>query len=410
MQCDDRADVVIVGAGQAAAELALALRVEGFAGTVLVIGEESTLPYQRPPLSKAYLSGKLAPEALLVRPPVAYERANVRFLLGSQVVSIDRQGKYLTLADGRRIAFLKLALSTGGRARRLNVPGGDLRRIHSIRSLGDVDALRNEFCAGRRLVIVGGGYVGLEVAAVAVEVGLKVTVLESASRVLARVTAPAISAFYEALHRDHGVEILTNVEVQGFEPGDCPVHVGAVRCKDGRCVPADLVIVGVGLEPSVELAQEAGLATDNGVLIDEYGRTSDPDIVALGDCANHPCAFYGRRMRLESVPSAVEQARTAAATLCGRYKKAETLPWFWSDQYGLKLQMAGLAQGYERMVLRGSYSARSFAAFYMVSDRLIAADVVGRPADFMQAKRLISERIPVSDAQLADETLRLKDI
>ena len=410
MQCDDQADVVIVGAGQAAAELALALRSEGFAGTVLVIGDESSLPYQRPPLSKAYLSGKVSQEALLVRPQAAYERANVRFLLDSLVVSIDRLGKCLSLADGRRVTYQQLALATGGRARRLSAPGSDLRRIHSIRSLTDVDALRNEFRARRRLVIVGGGYVGLEVAAVAIEFGMQVTVLESAPRVLARVTAPAVSAFYEALHREHGVEILTGVEVQGFEAGECPVHVGAVLCKDGRRIPADLVIVGVGLEPNVGLAQEAGLATDNGILIDEYGRTSDPDIVALGDCANHPCAFYGRRMRLESVPSAIEQARTAAATLCAKRKKAETLPWFWSDQYGLKLQMAGLAQGYERMVLRGSFSARSFAAFYLVGERLIAADVVGRPADFMQAKRLITERVSVSDAQLLDKSLPLKDI
>lgn len=410
MQCDEQAVVVVVGAGQAAGELAVALRAEGYEGRILVIGDEASLPYQRPPLSKAYLSGKVAADALLVRPAAAYERARVDFLLNSQVEAIDREARLLRLSDGRQVPYERLALATGGRARRLAVPGSDLRRIHCLRTLADVDALRDEFRSGRRLVIVGGGYVGLEVAAVAVQAGLQVSVLETASRVLARVTAPEVSAFYESLHREHGVKVLTGVEVAGFEPGECPVHVGEVLCKDGQRIAADLVIVGVGLLPNSELAEACGLAVDNGVLIDEYGLTSDPHIVALGDCANHPCAIYGRRMRLESVPSAIEQARTAAATLCGKRKKAESLPWFWSDQYDLKLQMAGLSQGYERMVLRGSFAERSFAAFYLQGNRIIAADVVGRPAEFMAAKRLIGEQVEVEDAQLVDASLPLKEL
>lgn len=408
MQYDEQAGVVIVGAGQGAGELVVALRAEGYEGRILVIGEEASLPYQRPPLSKVYLSGKVAAEALLVRPLTAYERARVDFLLNTRVEAIDREAQVLQLSDGRRVGYERLALATGGRARQLAVPGSDLRRIHYLRTLADVDALRGEFHSGRRLVIVGGGYVGLEVAAVAVQAGLQVTVLETAARVLARVTAPEVSAFYETLHREQGVQILTGVEVAGFEPGDCPVHVGEVLCRDGKRIAADLVIVGVGLLPNTELAEASGLAVDNGVLIDEYGLTSDPHIVALGDCANHPCAIYGRRMRLESVPSAIEQARTAAATLCGKQKKAESLPWFWSDQYDLKLQMAGLSQGYERMVLRGSFAERSFSAFYLQGNLIIAADVVGRPAEFMAAKRLIAERIVVEDALLSDDTQPLK--
>ena len=410
MRCDERAEVVIVGAGQAAGELAVALRQEGCTGRILVIGEEQVLPYQRPPLSKAYLSGKVGPEGLLVRPPAAYEQAHIDFLLGVRVEAIDRQAHRLRLADGRSVGYDRLALPTGGRARRLAIAGSDLHGIHYLRSQADVEAIRPGLRGGRRLVIVGGGYVGLEVAAVAVRMGLQVTVLEAAPRVLARVTAPQVSAFYEALHRDNGVQILTGVEVEGFAGGECPVHVGEVLCKDGRRIEADLVIVGVGLIPNVELAEAAGLEVDNGILIDEHGRTSDADIVALGDCTNHPCLFYDRRLRLESVPSAIDQARTAAATLCGKSRRTESLPWFWSDQYDLKLQMAGLNQGYERMVLRGSFEQRSFTAFYLQGERIIAADVVGRPAEFMLAKRLISERLVVDDALLADEARPLKEL
>jgi 3-phenylpropionate/trans-cinnamate dioxygenase ferredoxin reductase subunit len=410
VQCDEQAEVVIVGAGQAAAELAVALRQEGCAGRILVIGEEAQLPYQRPPLSKAYLSGKVGPEGLLVRPPAAYEQAHIDFMLGVRVEAIDRQAHRLRLEDGRSVGYGMLALATGGRARRLEIVGSDLHGIHYLRSQADVEAIRPGLRVGRRLVIVGGGYVGLEVAAVAVRLGLQVTVLETAPRVLARVTAPQVSAFYEALHRDNGVEVLTGVEVEGFAAGECPVHVGEVLCKDGRRIEADLVIVGVGLIPNVELAAAAGLEVDNGILINEHGRTSDADIVALGDCTSHPCLFYGRRLRLESVPSAIDQARTAAATLCGKSRKTESLPWFWSDQYDLKLQMAGLNQGYERVVLRGSFERRSFAAFYMKGERVIAADVVGRPADFMQAKRLITERVMVDDTALADEGRSLKEL
>lgn len=410
MRCDEQAEIVIVGAGHAASELAVTLRQEGCTGRIMMIGEERPLPYQRPPLSKTYLSGKVDAEGLLIRPATAYEQAHIDCLLGVRVEAIDRELRQVRLADGRRVGYARLALATGGRARRLEIAGSDLHGIHYLRSQADVEAIRPGLRAGRRLVIVGGGYVGLEVAAVAVRMGVQVTVLEAAPRVLARVTAPQISTFYEALHRDNGVEILTGVEVEGFAAGECPVHVGEVLCKDGRRIEADLVIVGVGLIPNVELAEAAGLEVDNGILIDEHGRTSDADIVALGDCTSYPCLFYGRRLRLESVPSAIDQARTAAATLCGKSRRIENLPWFWSDQYDLKLQMAGLNQGYERMVLRGSFERRSFAAFYLQGERVIAADVVGRPADFMQAKRLIAERVMVDDTALADEGRLLKEL
>lgn len=408
MQGEEQIGVLIVGAGQAAAELAVALRQEGYDGDVVVVGDETALPYQRPPLSKAYLSGKVGAEALLIRPRQAYEQARIEFRLGQAVESIDRESKTVRFADGSRLHYQKLVLATGGRARRLDLPGSDLRGIYYLRNLADVDGVRTQFRPGRRLVIVGGGYVGLEVAAVAVRAGLQVTVLETAARVLARVTAPEVSGFYQSLHQENGVRILTGVEVGGFAAGECPVGVGAVLCKDGTRIEADFVVVGVGLLPNVELAEAAGLAIDNGIAIDEMGQTSDRDIVAVGDCTNQPNAFYGRRLRLESVPSAIEQARSAAAGLCGKHRRNESVPWFWSDQYELKLQMVGLSEGYERLVVRGSFAQRSFAAFYLLGERIIAADVVGRPADFMIAKRLIAERVPVTAENLADEAQPLK--
>jgi 3-phenylpropionate/trans-cinnamate dioxygenase ferredoxin reductase subunit len=408
MRGEERVGVVIVGAGQAAGELAVALRQEGYAGRILVVGEEAWLRYQRPPLSKTYLAGTVDTQGILIRPQAAYERAAVDFLLNTRVESIDRVTRKIQLTDGRCVGYERLALATGGRARRLNVPGSDLRGIHYLRNLADVDGIRAQFRPGRKLVVVGGGYVGMEVAAIAVSAGLQVTVLETASRVLARVTAPELSVFYESLHRDKGVRVLTGVEVQGFAPGECPVGVGEVLCKSGERIEADFVIVGIGLVPNVELAQAAGLLVDNGIVTDETGLTQDPDIVAVGDCSNQPSPFYGRRLRLESVPSAIEQARCAAATLCGKPRRNESIPWFWSDQYDLKLQMVGLSEGYERTVVRGSFEQRSFAVFYLQGNRIIAADLVGRPADFMAAKRLIAERLEVEEEWLADDSQPLK--
>lgn len=399
---------LIVGAGQAAGELAVALRQEGFSGRIAVVGDEPALPYQRPPLSKAYLSGKIEADGLLLRPETAYQQAGVEFMLGRRVTRIDPAGRQAYLDQDETIDFDWLALATGGRARRLTIPGSELSGIHYLRTLSDVRALRKEWQPGARLAVVGGGYVGLEVAAVAVRAGLQVTVLEAASRVLARVTAPEVSGFYEALHRQHGVEILTGVEVEAFAEGACPGRVGELRCKDGRTIEADLVVVGVGLLPNVELAEEAGLAVNNGIVIDERGRTSAPTVVALGDCASQYHPFYNRHLRLESVPSAIEQARNTAALICGKPARATGLPWFWSDQYDLKLQMAGLSLGHDQLIVRGSMEQRAFAAFYLKDGVMISVDTIGRPADFMMAKRLIAARIKVDETLLADESHPLK--
>ncbi|MDX5373318.1 MAG: FAD-dependent oxidoreductase [Pseudomonadaceae bacterium] len=403
---------IIIGAGHAGGELAIALRNEGWEGRILLLGEEAHLPYHRPPLSKAYLAGSVEKSSLAIRPQAAYERANVEFIGGARVVRIDRTNQRLELADGSQLAYTRLAIATGGRPRPLAVPNAAAAErcgnFHYLRILDDVERIRAQLAPGKRLAIVGGGYIGLEVAASAVQQGLQVTVLEALPRVLQRVTAAELSAYYERKHREAGVDIRTQVQVADLEvAGDA---VTALLCADGSRLETDLVVVGIGLIANTELAAEAGLAVDNGILVDEHAQTSDPHIYAAGDCTNHPNPLLGRRLRLESVPNALEQSRVAAANMAGKAKAYASVPWFWSDQYELKLKMVGLSEGYERLVLRGDPASDSFSAFYLQGDRVLAADTVNRPQDFIAAKRLVAEGIAVTDAQLADDGRPLKEL
>lgn len=405
---------VIVGAGHAAGELATSLRDNGWQGSILLIGEEPSLPYHRPPLSKAYLSGGATTQSLLIKPQATYEKANVDIISGVRVSKIDRLSSTVQMADGRVAKYDRLILATGGRPRQLPIPhikqAERAGNFHYLRTLQDVDRIRQQFEPSMRLVIVGGGYIGLEVAAVAIKRGLKVTVLEALPRVLARVTAPELSAFYETHHREAGVDIRTATAVEDVHLDPSGDAVSAVTCVDGSSIPADLIIVGIGLEPNVELAVEAGLAVDNGILVDEFGQTSDPKIYAAGDCTNHPNPLLGRRLRLESVPNALEQARCVASSLCGKPKAHASIPWFWSDQYELKLKMVGLSQGYDQLIIRGSPQSNSFSAFYLKDGQMLAADTVNRPPEFMLAKRFITERIRVDPSLLADDSIPLKDL
>ncbi|MEJ0095058.1 MAG: FAD-dependent oxidoreductase [Methylocella sp.] len=403
--------VVIIGAGQAGGEVSTLLRQNRFEGRIVLFGDEPHLPYMRPPLSKAYLAGDIGADALIYKAPIAYETANVEVRLGLRVDRIDRSSKRLLLEGGQTQAYDKLVIATGGRARELDVPGARLGNIFYLRSIADVEALRPQLQAGRRLVIVGGGYVGLEVAAVAVKRGLKTTVLEGAPRVLARVTAPELSAFYERFHREAGVEIRTGVAVSGFSAGPDGKLVGAVRCGDDLSIPADFVLVGIGLSPNTQLAEQAGLIVDGGILVDDCSRTNDPDIFAIGDCSAHGRhGFLQRKVRLESVPNALEQARTVAAVMTGRPNPPAVAPWFWSDQYDLKLQMVGLSDGYDELAIRGSTQGSSFIAFYLKNGEVIAADAVNRPSEFMASKRLVGERMKASARDLADESVSLKSL
>ena len=403
----DSSRVVIVGAGHASAQLCASLRQEGWTGEILLIGDEPSLPYHRPPLSKTYLSGTSTLEDLLIRKPDFYEKQGVVFLRG-RVKDVDPGSSQVTLEGGQGYRYDKLVLSLGARPRRLALPGADLVGVHYLRDAADIEAVRDALPTAAHAVLIGAGYIGLETAASLRKLGIGVTVLEAAERVLQRVTAPEISAFYDRIHREEGVDVRVGAGVVGLE-GESRVR--GVRLADGEMIEAELVIVGVGVVPNVELAQDAGIAVENGIVTDSYGQTSDPNIFAAGDCASYFDRRYESWLRLESVPSAVEQAKSVAAAICGKEKEIAALPWFWSDQYDVSLQMAGLSSGYDEVVLRGdSASGREFACFYLSNGRLIAADCANRPQEFMFSKRAIALGLEPDRELLADQATDLKSL
>lgn len=398
--------LVIVGAGHAAGQLIASLAQEKFSGAVTVVGDEPYPPYQRPPLSKKFLAGELALDRLYLKPAAFYEKFGTRLLLGRRVARIDRPARRVVLDDGSSLDYTILVLATGSRARTLSLPGADLPGIASLRSIADVEAIRARFSPGKSLVVVGGGYIGLELAAVAVKLGLSVTVLEQAPRLMMRGVGPVVSSFYERLHREEGVAVHTGVAVQGFEGEG---RVERVVCEATR-IPADLVVVGVGALPNVELAQAAGLATTNGIDVDAKCRTEDPAIYAIGDCTNQYHPLLDRRLRLESVHNALEQGRMAAAAICGLPAPPDQVPWFWSDQYDVKLQTAGLSDRHDQAIVRGRPDeGRSFAVFYLSGGVLTACDAMNRAAEFMMSKVLVGARARVDAAKLADERVAVKD-
>jgi 3-phenylpropionate/trans-cinnamate dioxygenase ferredoxin reductase subunit len=398
--------VVIVGASHASVQAIDTLRREGHQGHIVLVGDEPYLPYNRPPLSKKYLSGEMERERLLLRSAQFYEQAHVETRLGLRVTAIDRTDHRLRLSDGDELHYDKLLLCIGSRPRLLEVPGYDLPGIHYLRTIADVDAIRADMVAARSLVVVGAGYIGLEAAASARHLGLDVTVVEMADRPMNRVVAPEISSFYLRRHEHEGVRILCNTSVTAFAGSE---RVHAVHCGD-REFAADLVIVGVGILPESTLAASAGLRCENGIWVDEHCQTSDPSIYAAGDCTYHPSVRYGRRVRLESVDNAVEQARTAAANICGKTARHEHVPWFWSDQYDVKLQIAGLTQGYDQTVIRGDPDSGRFALYYLANGELLAVDAVNSTKDFMTGKKWIAEHKRPDPALLADSTVDLKSI
>ena len=400
--------VVIVGAGHAAAQLSLSLRQYGWEGEVLIIGEESYEPYQRPTLSKEFLSGDKGESGILIRAASVYEKHGIELMKGHVVVAINRQDKTLVLGNGEVLSYHKLALCTGARARRIPLPGSGLEGVHYLRSLDDVKSIKRRIAVGKKVVIIGGGYVGLEAAAALNKLGVDVRVLEMQERVLARVTAPEVSDFYARVHIEEGVSIQTGVSVSAIEGEG---EVKSVCCDGGQRYRADLVIIGVGVVPNVELAESCGLMVNNGVVVNEFACTEDADIVSAGDCTNHPNNLLGYRLRLESVPNALEQAKTAAASICGLEKEYAAYPWFWSDQYDVKLQIAGLSQGFDRVVIRGDrYHGRSFVAWYLKRGKLLAADCINRPKEFMVAKQLLVKGLQVDPLKLADESIDVKEL
>lgn len=402
-------DVAIVGAGHAGAQAAILLRSRKFAGSVGIFGDERELPYDRPPLSKEYLLGEKSFDRMLLRAPAFWGDQRIDLHLGQAVTEVDPQGRRLILADGGDWGYGSLIWAAGGAPRRLSCDGADLAGVHVIRSRADTDGLLSELATCRRAVVVGGGYIGLEAAAALVKLGKKVTVLEAADRVLARVAGEPLSRFYEAEHRAHGVDVRLNATVVSLERGGS--RVVGVRLEDGEVLPADLVIVGIGIVPSVGPLLAAGAEGGDGVEVDGLCRTSLEGIYAVGDCARHANRFaQGRRVRLESVQNANDQATVAARSICGQPEPYDALPWFWSNQYDLRLQAVGLSIGYDEMIQRGDPASRSFSLAYLRDGALVALDCVNATRDYVQGRALISAGCRPSRAALIDPDTPLKSL
>ncbi len=406
----DHFDVLIVGAGQAGAQAAISLRQGGFEGMIGIVGDEPELPYERPPLSKDYLAGEKLFERMLLRPANFWAERNVELRPGSRITRIDAEARVAEAADGTRIGYGRLIWAAGGSPRALPVPGGNLAGVHMIRARADVDRLKGELANAERIAVIGGGYIGLEAAAVLRKLGKQVTVIEALDRVLARVAGEPVSRFYEAEHRAHGVEVRTGQQIVELVGTDG--RVTAVRFGPGMPdLPCDLVIVGIGIVPSIAPLAEAGAATGNGVEVDEYCRTSLDGVFAIGDCANHANAFAsGARIRLESVQNAVDQAKVAAGAILGDPKPYRAVPWFWSNQYDLKLQTVGLSLGHDETVLRGSPEARSFSLIYLKGGRVIALDCINAARDYAQGRALVEAGLVADKAALADPGVPLKSL
>ena len=398
--------ILVVGGGQAGAQAIDTLRREGFEGRLVLISEEPELPYQRPPLSKKYLSGEVTADRLPFRHRAFYDEHRVELKLGTKAVGLDAGARRVELANGEKFTYDRLLLCLGAESRRLTCPGATLPGVHYLRSLSDVPPIQAGLKPRARIVIIGGGYIGLEAAATARKMGCEVTVLEMADRLMNRVVAPSVSHYFAREHRAHGVNIICDTRVVCLEGQS---RIERVICADGANHAADLVIVGVGAIATTALAGTAGLACDNGIVVDEYCRTSDAAIYAAGDCTNHPSLRFGRRVRLESVDNAFEQAKTAALNLLDRPVAHDRVPWFWSDQFDNKLLIVGLSQDHDRLVLRGDPASRSFSVCYLKGRELLAVEAVNHTKDYMAARKLIAERTLLNVDRLSDSTLALKE-
>ncbi|RKE38674.1 3-phenylpropionate/trans-cinnamate dioxygenase ferredoxin reductase subunit [Paraburkholderia sp. BL23I1N1] len=402
----NRYDVLIVGAGHSGAQAAISLRQRKFEGTIAIIGEEAELPYERPPLSKEYLASEKQFDRLLIRPAPFWEEKGVTMLASRRVVSVNPEAHWVVTEDGETVGYGRLIWAAGGRARRLGCSGHHLSGVHSVRTRADVDRMISELTVARSVTVIGGGYIGLEAAAVLTRMGKRVTVLEAMERVLARVAGEQLSRFYEAQHRAHGVDIRLNTVVECIEGQEG--RANGVRLAGGEVVPADMVIVGIGITPSVEPLREAGLGSANGVPIDEHGRTSLPDIYVVGDCALHINKYaHGSPIRLESVQNANDLATVVAYAITGDPRPYDSVPWFWSSQYDLKLQTVGLSIGHDATVVRGDILSRSFSIIYLKEGSVIALDCVNAAKDYVRGKALVAGRAKIDPLQLADVTIPL---
>ncbi len=401
-----RFDVVIVGAGHGGAQVAVALRTQKFEGSIAIIGDEPELPYERPPLSKEYFAGEKEFERIQIRPAKYWDEREVTMLLNKRVVSVDPAAHNVTTDGGETIGYGKLVWATGGAPRMLPIPGGNLPGVQGVRTRADADAMKAASESAKQIVVIGGGYIGLEAAAVLRKAGKPVILLEALDRVLARVAGEELSRFYEKEHRDHGVDLRLGVQVAAIEGED---RATGVRLGSGEVIPADLVIVGIGIVPAVEPLIAAGAHGGNGVLVDHHCKTNLADIYAIGDCAAHENDFAeGAVIRLESVQNANDQANVVAKGICGDEARYHAIPWFWSNQYDLKLQTAGLSTGHDQAVLRGDVASRSFSIVYLRGGKVIALDCVNATKDYVQGRMLVTAGLAATPEQLADVETPLK--
>ncbi|MEP7352347.1 MAG: FAD-dependent oxidoreductase [Acidobacteriota bacterium] len=398
--------IVIVGGGQGGFQTAVSLRAEGYQDSITIIGDEAELPYQRPPLSKGLLSGKQEARHAMLRPAPFYATQRVELITGQRAAGIDRVGRAVTLASGQGIGYDSLVLATGARNRLLPIEGATLDGVCYLRTVAEALEIKQRIDLAQSIVVIGGGFIGLEVAAAAKAAGKSVTVIEAAPRLMGRVVAPVVSEYFLQTHAQQGVSVQLNVGVAGLRGSSGKVD--AVLLKDGSVIPADLVVVGIGVVPNAELAQSAGLAIGNGIVVDEYLRTDDPSIFAIGDCAEYPNPFAQARVRLESVQNAVDQALSVAKSITGHSVPYEATPWFWTDQFDIKMQMTGLAHGFDTVVTRGEPEARKFSVFYYKGGELRSIDSINRPAEHLTARKIIGARTSISPEQAADESYDLK--
>lgn len=396
--------VVIVGAGHAGGSAAAFLRQFGFEGEIVLIGDEPLAPYQRPPLSKAWLKGEADGDSLLLKAPEFYPEAQIDLRLDTTVAAIDRDDRFVTLGDGSTVSYDWLILATGSVTRKLPIPGADHPALLELRTAADADRIKAALTPGKRLIVVGAGYIGLEVAASARALGCEAVVIERESRVLARVASPPLSAFFERLHREHGVDIRLNAGVEGFEDGK------RVRLTGGEGLEGDAILLGVGAMANDALAAASGLGCSNGIIVDADARTSDRNVFAIGDCSFRPLPLYDAEARLESVPNALEQAKQAASAIVQRAAPPAEVPWFWSDQYDIKLQIAGLPYAVDKLVVRGNPEENHFAVFHLSDGLIQAVEAVSAPQEFMGGKLLIGRRAPVDVGKLADLGVSMKEV
>lgn len=400
-------EIVVIGSGQAAIQTVMSLKRNEFTGSIKVIGEEDHLPYQRPPLSKDFLLEEYKPERVSLKKKEFYEENGVDLILGKRAESIDTILKEITLSDENRIRYDQLIIATGSRVRKLNVPGSDKKGIYYLRDLDDANALKQRLKKNKKMVIVGAGYIGLEVASVAASLGVEVTVIEMANRVMNRTVDPMISSYYQKLHESHGVKIHLDNGLKAFEGGD---SVNAVLCSDGLMLEADLVVIGAGVLPNQEIAIEAGLECNNGIMVNEFGETSTAHVYACGDCTNHPNKGLNTRLRLESVHNAMEQSKTVANTIMGNKEPYDQVPWFWSDQYDHKLQLVGISGDHDEVVMRGLESEQKFLLFYLKNSELIAVNAINSSKEFLICRKLVANKVKISSDVIKDQSVNLNDL